>query len=149
MELRRIVPSDTEKLWELQTLYKIEIGEDAPDPSSMVRLAEAIEKERILFFGCWDGGTLVGCCSVTVGFSTFDYGPSGVFEDFYIRPEYRRRGIARRLVRFAYGESGVSSLTVGCADCDVRMYGSLGFSIPLGNLLAFDGSGKEVGRDEG
>jgi hypothetical protein len=27
-------------------------------------------------------------------------------------------------------------LTVGCADCDVKMYKSLGFSIPLGNLLA-------------
>jgi len=28
-------------------------------------------------------------------------------------------------------------LTVGCADCDVEMYRSLGFDIPLGNMLAF------------
>ena len=61
-----------------------------------------------------------------------------MFEDFYIRVDYRHRGIARQLVQFAYQESGVSSLTVGCADCDVPMYQALGFSIPLGNLLAFE-----------
>ena len=75
---------------------------------------------------------------ITIGFSTFDYMQSGVFEDFYIRPEYRHKGIASRLVQYAYGESGISSLTVGCADCDINMYQSLGFSISLGNLLAFE-----------
>ena len=64
--------------------------------------------------------------------------PSGVFEDFYILPGYRHKGIARQLVLFARRESGVSSLTVCCADCDVPMYEALGFSVPLGNLLAFD-----------
>ena len=93
----------------------------------------------ILFFGVWDENALIACCSVTVGFSTFDYRPSGVFEDFYICSAYRHQGIARQLVQFAYRESGVSSLTVGCADCDVNMYQSLGFSILLGNLLAFEG----------
>jgi len=29
-------------------------------------------------------------------------------------------------------------LAVGCADCDVKIYKSLGFSIPLGNLLAYE-----------
>ncbi|MDD7383770.1 MAG: GNAT family N-acetyltransferase [Peptoniphilaceae bacterium] len=78
------------------------------------------------------------CCSVTVGFSTFDYMPSGVFEDFFISSEYRHKGIARELVKYAYLESGLSSLTVVCADCDVKMYQSLGFTISLGNLLAFE-----------
>ena len=59
-------------------------------------------------------------------------------KDFYIRPAYRHTGTARRLVRFAYRESGVSTLTVGCADCDVEMYKALGFSVPLGNLLAYE-----------
>lgn len=47
-------------------------------------------------------------------------------------------GIARELVQFAYSESGVRSLTVGCADCDIELYKSLGFSIVLGNMLAFE-----------
>lgn len=138
MEYHRIKEPQTDALWELQILYKSEIGEEMPDEFSRGRLAEAIGKGQILFFGAWDGAALVGCCSITVGFSTFDYAPSGVFEDFYIRPEYRHRGIARKLVRFAYDDSGVSSLTVGCANCDIEMYQSLGFSIPLGNLRAFE-----------
>lgn len=58
-------------------------------------------------------------------------------EDFYIRPEFRHKGIARKLVAFAWEQSGVGSLTVGCADCDVEMYKAIGFEIPLGNMLAF------------
>ena len=135
---RKIMPAEMEKLWELQRAYKAEIGENEPGKEDCVRLAAAMDKGQILFFGAWDGAVLAGCCSVTVGFSTFDYAPGGVFEDFYIRPAYRHRGIAPALVRFAYSESGVSSMTVGCADCDVEMYRALGFSVRLGNLLAFE-----------
>ena len=60
-----------------------------------------------------------------------------MFEDFFIQPEYRHRGIARKLVAYAYEQSGVESLTVGCADCDMKMYEAIGFGIPLGNMLAF------------
>ena len=138
MEYRKIETSELEQLWEMQRCYKAEIGEDEPSEADKNRLREAMEQERILFYGVWDGDALAGCCSVTVGFSTFRYVASGVFEDFYIRPLYRHRGIARELVRYARLHSGVGSLTVGCADCDVPMYQALGFSVPLGNLLAFD-----------
>ena len=138
MEYQRISASRTGELWELQKLYKAEIGEDEPEDAGKKRLAAAIEAGSILFFGAFDGDALIGCCSVPVGFSTFNYMPCGVFEDLYILPGYRHKGITRQLVRFARLESGVSSLTVGCADCDVPMYEALGFSVPLGNLLAFD-----------
>ena len=138
MEYRRIGTDRIESLWKLQTAYKAEIGEEVPGEAEKERLQEAMAKERILFYGAWDGNEPVGCCSVTVGFSTFDYAPCGAFEDFYLVPQYRHKGIARKLVMFAHGESGVSSLTVGCADCDVPMYRALGFSLPLGNLLAFE-----------
>ena len=137
MEYRKIEASQVEALWKLQLLYKAEIGEEAPDSAGKARLAEAIKDGRILFFGAFEEEKLVGCCSVTVGFSTFLYEPSGVFEDFYILPAYRHRGIARKLVDFAVGESGVSTLTVGCADCDLPLYQALGFRLALGNLLAF------------
>lgn len=139
MEYRRITVSQIEQLWVLQQAYKSEIGEEAPTEQDRERLREAMEQNQIFFYGAWDDEKLVGCCSVTIGFSTFLYAPSGVFEDFYIRPEYRHQGIARAMVRFARADSGVSSLSVGCADCDVPMYQALGFSVPLGNLLAFDG----------
>ena len=137
MTYRKINASEIDALWELQKEYKAEIGEDEPDNTGKKNLAGAISKETILFYGVWKENSLIGCCSVTVGFSTFDYMPSGVFEDFFIRSAYRHQGIARQLVEFAYRESGVSSLTVGCANCDVQMYQALGFTITLGNLLAF------------
>ena len=138
MDYRKIDASQIDELWKLQKAYKAEIGEDEPGERECARLAAAIQNGQIIFCGAWNDDTLIGCCSITAGFSTFDYAQSGVFEDFYICPEYRHRGIARQLVHYAYQESGVSSLTVGCADCDVPMYQALGFSIPLGNLLAFD-----------
>ena len=102
MDYRRIGTFEVDALWELQKLYKAEIGEEEPKFEDRQRLEKAIDEERILFFGVLEGNQLVGCCSITIGFSTFDYMPSGVFEDFYIRPEYRHKGIASRLVQYAY-----------------------------------------------
>ncbi len=138
MKLRRIPSSETAALWELHRAYKAEIGEEEPSDEDRERLERAIEEERILFFGAWDVDELVGCCSVTVGFSTFDYEKSGVFEDFYILPGYRHKGLARELVGAAFRGSGVSTLTVGCADCDADMYRAIGFSVRLGALLAME-----------
>ena len=138
MEYSRISASQTDELWEIHRAYKAEIGEDPPCDADREKLKAAIEENRIRFYGAWDGKTLAGCCSVTIGFSTFNYAESGVFEDFYIRPAFRHKGIARELVRLARSESGVRSMTVGCADCDVEMYRALGFTVRLGNLLAFD-----------
>ncbi len=138
MELFRLTDMDFDALVPLHIAYKEAIGEDTPSPEDLESLKDAIKTGCILFFGCREGNLLVGCCSVSVTFSTFCYAPSGVFEDFYILPAYRHKGFARALVRFAYENSGVRSMTVGCADCDLMMYKSLGFSIPIGNMLAFD-----------
>lgn len=138
MDYKKIDASHIDLLWELQKQYKAEIGEDIPNDKSKKRLKDAISKGEILFFGAWEGDALVGCCSITVGFSTFDYMPSGIFEDFFICPDFRHKGIARQLVQFAYKSSPISSMTVACAQCDIQMYKSLGFSIQLGNLFAFE-----------
>lgn len=134
-------PATAERFDTLKALhlaYKAAIGEEQPSREDLDSLRRAIQEERIHFYGCLCGGELVACCSVSLVYSTFCYGKAGVFEDFYIAPKYRHRGIARGLVQYAYETSGVSSLTVGCADCDLEMYRSLGFRIPLGNMLAFE-----------
>ena len=138
MKFLKLTERDMAALWPLQRAYKREIGEEEPSGEELRRLAEAIEKKQILFFGCLEDGMLIASCSVTVGFSTFDYRTCGVFEDFYIVPAWRHKGVARELAAFAYRESGVSSLSVGAADCDAELYRALGFSIPLGKLLAFE-----------
>lgn len=134
----RITADNMDELKQLQLGYKQEIGEDTPTDANFDSLCKAISTGQIIFYGCIDEGRLIACCSVTPTYSTFNYQIGGVFEDFYIVPEYRHKGIARQLVCFAYRESGVSSLTVGCADCDIKMYQSLGFTVPLGNLFAFE-----------
>ncbi len=134
-------PLTTEHFSSLTVLHlacKSAIGEDAPTDANLDSLRSAIEAGAIHFYGAFADGRLVGCCSVSYTWSTFNYSRAGVFEDFYILPEYRHRGIARKLVRFTVAQSGVGSLTVGCADCDVEMYKSLGFRVPIGNLLAYD-----------
>lgn len=138
MEFIKINQELINDLKSLQIGYKKEIGEERPSEEDFESLLKAINDGQILFYGCIIDGRLVACCSVTPTFSTFNYKRGGVFEDFYILLEYRHKGIARKLVQFAYHESGVSSLTVGCADCDTEMYKSLGFTIPLGNMYAFE-----------
>lgn len=135
---RELTAADADALLPLHMAYKAEIGEEAPTAAELNRLREAISRGDITFYGCETEGSLAGLCSVTRGFSTFNYQPSGVLEDFYILPAYRHRGLARGLVRFAREQSGVGSLTVGCADCDRAMYAAIGFSLPLGNLLAWE-----------
>ena len=137
MNFVKIKAENLEELLTLQNAYKVEIGEGLPTNVELESLKKAIENEEIHFYGCICDGALVGCCSICYTYSTFNYGKSGVFEDFYIQPKYRHKGIARKLVSFAYEQSGVGSLTVGCADCDMPMYQSIGFKITLGNMLAF------------
>ena len=136
-QYRLTTAEDFPALSALHRAYKEAIGEAAPTQDELSRLRGAMDRGDILFFGCETEGSLAGICSVTRGFSTYDYRPSGVLEDFYIRPEFRHRGIARRLVCFAREKSGVSSLTVGCAPCDRGMYEAIGFRVPLGTLLAW------------
>ena len=127
-----------QELVNLQIAYKSEIGEDFPNKNDFESLKKAIEQGKINFYGCVCDGKLAACCSICLTYSTFNYDTAGVFEDFYILPAYRHKGIARKLVMFAYANSGVSSLSVGCADCDIGMYNALGFDIPLGNMLAYN-----------
>lgn len=137
MEFIEIKADRFEQLKTLQRAYKAEIGEEIPTEEELQSLKTAIGQGQIHFYGCICENVLAACCSVCVTYSTFNYGKSGVFEDFYIAPAYRHKGIARRLAAYAYRQSGVSSLTVGCADCDAEMYRAIGFGISLGNLLAW------------
>ena len=126
------------ELKNLHTAYKAAIREDAPTELELCHLEEAVEQGKILFFGCTVDDSLVAVCSVCKAFTTYNYKIGGVFEDFYIAPEHRKKGIARKLVAYAFTQSNVASMTVGCADCDLEMYKAIGFKIPIGNMLAYE-----------
>ena len=132
--------TDFENLTYLEQQYKIAIGEPQLTFEQIAALKHAIETGKIEFFVAKDGENLVGMCSVTVAFSTFACGDMGIFEDFFILKTHRSQGIAKSLTGYVFAEMkarGVASLWVGSADMDVAMYKSLGFEIPLGNLLTW------------
>lgn len=123
----------------LENAFLKEIGEEPMSAEAFLRLKEAILQQRITFFAVRMEERLIGMCSVSPCFSTFACKGCGVFDDFYILPEHRGQGIARRLVNAAQAwcrERGYASLIVGCSRGDAAMYHSLGFDTELGMMLA-------------
>ena len=103
-------------------------------------LSIAIREGKIKFFIAKRGYRAVGMCSVAEYWSTFSCAETAVFEDFYIEPAFRGKGIARMLAAEAQkwcAERGLSSLSVCCAPCDEEMYKSLGFDVQLGKTFAY------------
>ena len=126
----------------LMDAYKYDIEEEPLTPEARERLADAIRAGQITFFVAMENGQIVGMCSVCETFSTYTCRRSGVFEDFYIVPQRRRTGLARQLTRAVFERMrarGVTTLWVGSAQCDVKMYESLGFDAPLGMLRCWNG----------
>ena len=138
-EVKRLNRPDDWQLKKLMQGYLAEIGEDCASEEALERLEEATAAGEIVFFLAYLGSRAVGMCSVAAHFSTFSCGRVGVFEDFYIEPVFRKKGLARMLAAAAFDycrEAGISSLAVTCAPCDGEMYRALGFETLLGRSLA-------------
>lgn len=130
------------KDWQLKKLengFLKEIGESPATEEKQEQLAQAIRDGKITFFVAKREYRAVGMCSVAKCFSTFACTDTGVFDDFYIEPVFRKKGIARKLVLAAQDwckEKGLASLTVTCAPCDEGMYQALGFDVRIGSTFA-------------
>ncbi len=127
------------QLLRLENSYLSEIGEDALTEEKAERLSLAIAEGNISFLVAKRSTRIVGMCSITVYFSTFNCSCVGIFEDFYIEPAFRKIGIARMLAEASQRlcrEKGFASLSVTCAPCDESMYKALGFNISLGSTYA-------------
>ena len=128
--------------WQLKKLengFLKEIGEKPATEEKHEQLIQAIRDGKITFFIAKRGYRAVGMCSVAKCFSTFACSDTGVFDDFYIEPVFRRKGIARMLAQAAQNwsaENGFTSLTVTRAPCDEGMYQALGFDTRLGSTFS-------------
>lgn len=128
------------QLLKLENGYLAEIGEDSLSEEKQKRLQQAIRDGKIYFFVARRGYRIVGMCSAAKCWSTFSCSEIASFEDFYIEPVFRKKGIARKLTEAAQAwcrENGISSLTVCCAPCDEEMYQALGFDVRLGTTFGF------------
>lgn len=128
--------------WQLKKLengFLKEIGEEPATEKKQEQVAQAIRDGKITFFVAKRGYRAVGMCSVAKCFSTFACTNTGVFDDFYIEPVFRKKGVARKLAQVAHDwckENDLASLTVCCAPCDEGMYQALGFDVRLGSTFA-------------
>ena len=135
----RLTDPEDWQLLKLMNGYLSEIGEECQSEDKQERLRAAIRAGEITFFAAKRGYRMVGMCSVSTAFSTFNCGKVAVFDDFYVEPVFRGQGIARMLVQAAMDwcrEQRIGSLTVTCASCDEEMYRGLGFDLSLGRTYA-------------
>lgn len=138
--VRQFLPgADNWQLLKLENGYLAEIGETPLDEAKQAQLLHAIQDGRITFFAAYRRTRMIGMCSVSRAFSTFDCTDVAIFEDFFVEPAFRRHGAARQLM-FAVQEyckaNHLVSLTVTCAPCDESMYRALGFTENLGTTFA-------------
>lgn len=131
-------PTDWQLL-KLENGFLREVGEAPVSDEAKGRLQKAVADGNITFFLAKRGCRAIGMCSVVRCFSTFCCEDTGVFDDFFVEPAFRKQGAARLLAKAAQSwsrEQGLSSLTVCCAPCDEAMYQHLGFSLRLGSTFA-------------
>ncbi|OUP00534.1 GNAT family N-acetyltransferase, partial [Anaeromassilibacillus sp. An200] len=131
-------PTDWQLL-KLENGFKKEIGEEPLTKKHQKQLQQAVKEGKITFFIAKRGYRAVGMCSVAPCYSTFSCSNTGIYEDFYIEPVFRGKGLARKLAQAAQTwckQNGIASLTVCCDPCDEKMYQALGFDICLGTTFA-------------
>ena len=126
-------------LWTLEKAFLQEIGEEPMSKAACMRLERAIADGKIVFWIAKVAENPVGMCSISPNFSTYACKTCGVFDDFYLLPAFRGRGIAKQLVENAVEwckNHDYASITVGCSVGDEAMYRSLDFETKLGVMLA-------------
>ena len=89
-------PTDWQLL-KLENGFKKDIGEEPLTEEKQKQLQQAIKKGKITFFAAKRGYRAVGMCSVAKCYSAFSCTDTGIYEDFYIEPAFRGKGIARKL----------------------------------------------------
>jgi len=122
--------------------YKKSINEKSADYNQFNALKNAIINNKIAFYTIIEDDETIGICSISIIFSTYKCEPVGIFDDFFIKKEYRKKGYARKLVDFVFNDmkaKGINSVMVGCSEVDIGMYKKLGFNMELGQLLSWDG----------
>ena len=92
--------SDVKMIRTLLNGYKNEIGEKQLTEEHLMALEKAILGKDIDFFVVKQEQEIIAMCSISKTFSTFSCNYSGVFEDFYVVPKYKKQGIAKALAEF-------------------------------------------------
>ena len=88
----------------------------------------------LFVFVCRDADTIAGCCFLSVSEKPanprFINGKTGTVLNVYTKPEYRRKGVARKLMQMLLAESAdlkLDYVELKASDAGYPLYRSLGF----------------------
>ena len=127
--------SDIPRLVELLgTLFSQE-REFTPDPEKQRDALEAIlaDRSRGRIFVAREGSDVVGMASLLYTISTAEGGKAALFEDLFVDPKHRRKGIGSKLINYviqqarAEGVLRITLLTDLENDTALGLYRKLGF----------------------
>ena len=142
MDIRILDISHFERIKTLLKKYKSSINESIINENQFDELKNAILNNRITFYTIHNDNDVIGMCSISTIFSTYKCDLVGMFDDFFIDIEYRKKGYARELVNYVFDDMKnrkINSVLVGCSEIDVKMYKKLGFDMEIGYLLSWRG----------
>ncbi len=132
--------NDVSALIELRTAYLLEdYGELPADKLAVItdNLNDYFRKHLnndLMVFICRDTDKIVSCCFLCItekpSNPTFINGKVGAILNVYTVPEYRKRGIAKKLLKMLLAESedaGLDFVELKATDSGYELYKSVGF----------------------
>ena len=140
MTYEKARPDDTEELTALRVEYLLEdYGEISQNKLTMISdslrayFHNHLNKDLFAFI-CRTDTTIAGCCFLYVSEKpanpSFINGKTGTVLNVYTRPQFRRKGIARELIKMLLSESEKMHLDfveLKSTDAGYNLYKSLGF----------------------
>lgn len=139
MRIGRLENENFFELVKFMNYYRAEVNEPPLGAEYIAGLYEGVENGDIAFYVVTENDNIVGMCSVSVLYSSYKCAYAGFLDNAYILPDYRKRGIFRRLIDYVFAAlegNGVKSLFSISSSIDEGMYKALGFDDKLGVLLA-------------
>ncbi len=133
--------NDISVLVELRTEYLLEdYGKISEDRLTVITdnlnsyFREHLNKDLLVFI-CRDTDRIVSCCFLCVSEKpsnpTFINGKTGTILNVYTKPEYRKKGIAGKLLKMLLAESeksGLDFVELKATDSGYHLYKSVGFN---------------------
>jgi aminoglycoside 6'-N-acetyltransferase I len=124
------------ELWDLMCRTEENCGEDKYD-EILIDSKEVLMNPKKAMFIAFDGDKAVGFSHVLIRYEWFlteskDGSPVGYLDTIYARPEYRRQGIARTLVKMCEDWSRKKGCIEFASNCDLDNGRSLAFHLGIG-----------------
>ena len=131
---------DISELVDLRTEYLLEDHGEIPQ-NKLSLIADSLPyyftnhlNKDLIAFVCRDKGKILGCCFLYISEKpsspSFINGRTGTVMNVYTRPQFRKRGIARELMKMLLSESKNKKLDhveLKATDSGYSLYKSLGF----------------------